>query len=81
MRGSRTGLTFRSVVTRAGIRTRSDQFVTSGSSLPVVQAGPDHPKVVHPRGSQRGSQPHAPRARLMVFKSVRGSPHTFGYVL
>jgi hypothetical protein len=43
--------------------------VTSGSSLPVVPAGPDHPKVVHPRGSQ----PHAPRARLMVFKSMCNS--------
>ena len=44
-----------------------------GLVFPVVQAGPDHPKVVHPRGSQRGSQPHAPRARLMVFKRVRDS--------
>ena len=25
---------------RAGVRPRSDPFVTSGSSLPVVQAGP-----------------------------------------
>jgi hypothetical protein len=32
---------------------------TVGGPLPVVQAGPDHPKVVHPRGSQRGSQPRA----------------------
>jgi hypothetical protein len=29
--------------------------------------------VVHPRGSQRGSQPHAPRARLMVLKSISNS--------
>jgi hypothetical protein len=28
--------------------------------MSAVRAGPDHPKVVHPRGSQRGSQAHAP---------------------
>ena len=31
-------------------------LATSGSSLLVVHAGPEHPKVVHPRGSQRGSR-------------------------
>jgi hypothetical protein len=35
-----------------GIRPRSEQFVTSGLSLPVVRAGPEHRKVVHPCGSQ-----------------------------
>ena len=35
-----------------GIRPRSDQSVTSGWSLPVVQPGPEYPKVVHPCGSQ-----------------------------
>jgi hypothetical protein len=49
--------TFRFVDSCAGIRTRSDQFMTSGSSRPIVHAGPEHPKVVHPCGSQRGSQP------------------------
>ena len=70
--GTRTPA-FRSVVPCAGIRTRSDQYVTSGSSLPVVQLGPEHSKVVHPCGSQRGSQPHALWALLVVFKSIRGS--------
>ena len=41
-----------------GIRTRSDQFVTSGSSLPVVHGRPKSKKVVRPRGSQRGSRWH-----------------------
>jgi len=34
--------------------------MTSGLSLTVVQAGPGNPKVVHPCGSQRGSQPPRP---------------------
>ena len=41
-----------SVDSCAGIRTRSDLFVTSGAALPVVHAGPKHQKVVHPCGSQ-----------------------------
>jgi len=45
---------------------------TSGSSLPVVQPGPQYRKVVHPCGSQRGSQPEPRRALLVVFKSVPG---------
>jgi hypothetical protein len=53
----------RSVGTRAGIRTRSDQSVMSGTLLPVVRASPSHQKVVHPCGSQRGSQP-------ITFRSV-----------
>ena len=44
-----------SVDTRTGIRTRSDQFVTSGALLPAVHVSPDNWKVVRPRGSQRGS--------------------------
>jgi hypothetical protein len=36
--------------------------------------GPDHPELVHPRGSHRGSQPHAPRRRLMAFKRMRDWP-------
>ncbi len=49
---------------RRGGRTRSDQFVTSGLvSLAVVHAGPEHPKVVHPRGCQRGSPAAGPRSR------------------
>ena len=63
----------RSVDSRAGVQNRSDQFVTSGSSLPVVQPGPDHPKVVHPCGSQRGSRPAPARGTTMVFKSIRDS--------
>jgi hypothetical protein len=65
--------THRSVDSCPGVRPRSGQFATSGSSLPVVQPGPDHPKVVHPRGSQRGSHPRPPRSRLMVFRSVGSS--------
>jgi len=38
-----------------GIRTRSDQSATSGLSLPAVHVRPADYKVVHPRGSQRGS--------------------------
>jgi hypothetical protein len=48
--------------------------VTSGLSVPVVQPGPEHPKVVHPSGSRCGSQPYAPPTRLVGFKSVRDSP-------
>ena len=40
------------LVSCARIRPRSDQFATSGSSLLVVHANPDHQKVVHPRGSR-----------------------------
>ena len=56
----------------AGIRTRSDQSVTSGSSLLLVQAGPNHPKVVHPCGSQ----PDAPWVQLIFSRAcaVHGSP-------
>jgi hypothetical protein len=39
-----------------GVRVRSDQSVTSGSSLPVVHVGPENRKVVRPRGSQHGSR-------------------------
>jgi hypothetical protein len=46
----------RSVDSRVSVRTRSDWFVTSGSSLPIVRIGSEHPEVVHPCGSQRGSQ-------------------------
>ena len=48
--GTRTP-TFGSVDSCAGIRTRSDLFVTSGAALLVVHAGPKHQKVVHPCGS------------------------------
>jgi hypothetical protein len=51
-----TSLASRSVDARVGVRARSDQFVTSGLSLPVVYLGPPHPEVVHPRGSQCGSR-------------------------
>ena len=34
--------------------------MTSGLSLSVVRAGPEHRKVVHPCGSQRGSRQYAP---------------------
>jgi hypothetical protein len=38
-----------------GIRTRSFQSATSGSSPPAVHICPENYKVVHPRGSQRAS--------------------------
>jgi hypothetical protein len=51
---------FRSyLLTRRYPRGRPDPFRSVqdlGLSLPVVHAGPRHPKVVHPYGSQRGSQ-------------------------
>jgi hypothetical protein len=61
--GPGTGLpTFCSVAPCAGIPTGSDQFVTSGSLPPDVHIRPENYKVVHPHGSQRGSQPKPPRA-------------------
>jgi hypothetical protein len=67
-------LAFRSVDARVGVRRRSEQFVTSGSSFPVVHVGPAHPEVVRLCGSQRGSQADRPRWHwVMVFKIVRGS--------
>ena len=50
--------TFRSVDSCAGVRTRSDQSVTSGALLSAVHVSPKNWKVVRPRGSQRGSRPH-----------------------
>ena len=43
---------FRSVDARTGVRDCSDQSVTWGSPPPVVQVSSEHPKGVHPRGSQ-----------------------------
>jgi len=42
--------------------------VTAGSSLPVVQVGPGRQKVVHPRGSQRGSQAEPRRGNCQWFQ-------------
>jgi EVE domain len=58
------------VTERAEYRQDNDPYWTHGSL-----------KVVHSRGSQRGSQPHAPPTRLTVFKSAvpapcRGWPRT-----
>jgi len=55
-------MTFRSVVPCAGIRTRSDRFVTSVAFRSVVRGSTENREVVHPCGSQRGSQ-LAPMAR------------------
>ena len=41
-----------------GIRTSSDESVTSATLLPAVHVSPENWKVVRPRGSQRGSRPH-----------------------
>ena len=41
---------------RLPVQPRSNQFAASGPSPLVVHASPEYPKVVHPRGSQRGSQ-------------------------
>ena len=49
-------MTFLSVVPCAGIRTRSDQSVTSDAIPAVVHASPESRKVVRSCGSQRGSQ-------------------------
>jgi hypothetical protein len=38
-----------------GVRTCSDQSVTSGELLPDVHVSPENRKAVRPRGSQRGS--------------------------
>jgi hypothetical protein len=43
---------FRSVDARTGVRDCSDQSVAWGSPPPVVQVSSEHPKGVHPRGSQ-----------------------------
>jgi hypothetical protein len=50
---------FRSVDTRTGIPTRSDQSVTSAGIMSAVHVSPENCKAVHPCGSQRGSQPNA----------------------
>jgi hypothetical protein len=52
--------THRSVDSCAGIQGRSDQSVTSGNFLPVVQGSPADCDVVRSGGSQRGSQQGAP---------------------
>ena len=49
---------------RAGVQPRSDQFVTSGPFLSVVQTGPEHQRIVHPCGSRRGPQPEPRRRRV-----------------
>jgi hypothetical protein len=53
---AKAGVTFLSVVPCAGIRTRSDRFVTSILFLPVVHRRPESRKAVRSGGSQRGSQ-------------------------
>ena len=61
--------THKSVDTRVGVRTRSDQAVTLDAALSAVHVSPENRKVVRPRGSQRGSAPgtfppgYGPRAR------------------
>jgi len=45
-------MTFRSVDASAGVRTRSDQSVTSGDFFPVVRGSPENRRVVRPRGSR-----------------------------
>ena len=49
-----------SVVPCADIRTRSEQSVTSGASLPAVRVSPQRREAVHPRGSQPGSHSAGP---------------------
>ena len=56
-RGNRC-TTFRSVDTRTGIRTRSDQSLTSGAFPSAVRVSPRGGKVVRPCGSQPGSHPN-----------------------
>jgi hypothetical protein len=61
--------TFCSVDSRTGVRSRSGRSVTSSSSLPVVRVGPGYAGVVHPCGSQRGSQsPTALAARVVAVR-------------
>jgi hypothetical protein len=58
---------------------RSDPFRSVralGLVPPGCPAGPEHLKVVQPRGSQRGSQPYASRNPLAVFKT--GWAHSEG---
>jgi hypothetical protein len=56
-------LTFCSVDSRRGVRSRSDRFVPSALFSVVVRRGPNIQGVVHPRGSQRGS-PLGPTVRF-----------------
>ena len=58
------------VDTRPRVRTRSDQFVSSGLCLSDVHLGPGHPEVVHPCGSQRGSQGR--RTTTQAARSLEG---------
>jgi hypothetical protein len=50
--------TFRSVDTRTGIRTCSEQSLTSGAFPSAVRVSPRGGKVVRPCGSQPGSHPN-----------------------
>src|ERR1039457_7063703 len=63
---------FRSVDARTGVRDCSDQSVTWGSPPPVVQGSSEHPKGVHPRGSQSGSQIPLPELAPPVVGGLPG---------
>ena len=68
--------THKSVDTRVGVRTRSDQAVTLDAALSAVHVSPENRKVVRPRGSQRGSRPHMTsgaggcQGTLLYFRAV-----------
>jgi hypothetical protein len=69
--------TFRSVDSRVGVRSHSHRFVTSGDTTSVVRASPKNREVVHPCGSQCGSQAtDGLRPGRFLIRSVRLSGAT-----
>jgi hypothetical protein len=75
--GHAAGTTFRSVDAHVGVRTRSDQSVTSGSFLAAVHGSPEDREVVRPSGSHRSSRSHTTaghRGALVVIAIGGPSP-------
>jgi hypothetical protein len=62
--------TFRYVAARARVQTRSDRSVTWDVLLSVVRCGPGKREVVHPGGSQRGSQAEPRRGHCQRFSKA-----------
>jgi hypothetical protein len=78
-RGNRR-TTFRSVDTRTGIRTRSDQSLTSGAFPSAVRVSPRAGKVVRPYGSQRDPHPNTAPGTLDALVLVTASGPSSGDV-
>lgn len=73
--GHGAGTTFRSVDTRVGVRTRSEQSMASGASAGVVHASTDSLRLFRPCGSQRGS----PEATSAAPEAAAGQAGAAGF--